>query len=245
MHKSNGSILDTFKTEAACHLPYGILSVALALIVTSILSFIVSGKDISREAGVLFHSLHFTHILFASTGVVLTYRKYARSIIGSIIVGTLVPAVFCSLSDAFLPYIGCKIFGINVHFHWCFRDHLSSILPYLTAGIVCGLLISSRASKSMFSHSVFAHFSHSFVSALASLFYIISHGYINWHHQMGFMFVVLLVAVILPCTLSDLIVPVFCAHVGNNGSNSNLEDSDNDICCSEDHESEEDDNEQE
>ncbi len=65
-------------------------------------------------------------------------------------------------------------------------------------------------------YSVGSHFGHILISSLASLFYLISEGLSNWYPQMGLLFLFLIVAVVVPCTLADVIVPIFFAKPRKN-----------------------------
>ena len=210
----SSNFLSTLKAELLCHIPYGILAVAGCLFLTSLILFWTPvTATFAKDASTLFHTLHFIHILFASSSVVLAFRKYSQNVLGTILLGSLVPAIFCTLSDVFLPYWGGQMFGLNVTLHLCFKHHLSSILPFLIAGIVNGLLLSYKKScDDIMTQAMVSHFSHSFISALASLLYLISHGLANLRYDMGIIFIVLLVSVIIPCIVSDVIVPAFCAH---------------------------------
>jgi hypothetical protein len=44
--------------------------------------------------------------------------------------------------------------------------------------------------------------------------YTISHGMHNWHEYMGILFILLIIAVVIPCTLSDVVVPAYFAGMG-------------------------------
>lgn len=208
------SLWSLLKAELICHTPYGILAVAASMILVSLLLFCTPPTPLfAKNASILFHSLHFIHILFAASSVVLAFRKYSQSLIGAVLLGTFVPAVFCTLSDVFLPYWGSQIFGLNVTLHLCFKSHLTSILPFLGAGIINGLLLShTKKCDDLMFHATVSHFSHSFISALASFLYLLSHGFVDLKHGMGVVFVLLLVAVIIPCIISDVVVPLVCAR---------------------------------
>lgn len=210
----SSSLVALLKAEFLCHMPYGILAVAASMILVSLMLFCTPPTPLfAKNANTLFHTLHFIHILFAASSVVLAFRKYSESRLGAIILGALVPAIFCTLSDVFLPYWGSLVFGLNVTLHLCFKSHLTSILPFLITGIVNGLLLShSKKCDDLMSHAIVSHFSHSFISALASFLYLLSHGFADLKHGMGIIFVVLLVSVIIPCIISDVIVPTVCAR---------------------------------
>jgi len=213
-HSNNSAIAshDTLKEALLCHIPFSVFAVSLSLIFVSILTYI--GDDPiqgAMKAGRLFHSLHFMHLLFAGTGVILTYRKYSKSILGTLLVGTLVPTIFCTLSDAIIPYWGGKLANLDMVFHWCFISHIHTVLPFLGAGILTGWVISLHAENKHLFYSTWSHFVHIFVSSMAAIFYLVSYGFERWYDHFGFVFMFLIIAIIIPCTLSDLVVPILCA----------------------------------
>jgi hypothetical protein len=160
----------------------------------------------------LFHNFHYLHILFAATGAVLTFRRYSKNIVLGILVGFLVPAVFCTMSDMIIPYLGGRVVDLNMQFHLCFISHLDSILPFLIGGVINGWVMSSHASGLQLFYSLGFHFFHIFISSMASVLYLVSFGLHNWAKFMGPLFVFLIIAVLLPCTLSDIVVPMFFAR---------------------------------
>jgi len=187
-------------------------SVALSIVMVSILTFMSNDTTMLLEKSYrLFHSLHFMHLLFAATGVVLTFRKYSKSVVGTLLVGTIVPAIFCALSDAIMPYLGGRLIGLNMTFHWCMMSHLGTVALFLAAGIVNGWVISGHESSKQLHYSTSSHFAHIFISSMAAILYLVSFGFTGWWHNLGFVFGFLLVAVLIPCTLADLVVPRLCA----------------------------------
>lgn len=211
---------DTAWDEIICHLPYAIFSVAIAMIV---LNFIplghahahahahAAGCCHSSMAYRLFHTFHFLHLLFAGAGTVLTFRRYAKGILGTLLVGLLVPTFFCTLSDALLPYIGGLAAGLTMEMHWCFLSHLDTVLPFLVGGILCGWIMSGHhVSKQQF-YSTWSHFFHIFISSMASILYLVSFGFNDWWQRMGFIFIYAVLVVLIPCTLADIVVPMACA----------------------------------
>jgi hypothetical protein len=202
----------TIFEEILCHFPYAIFSVAVSMIILSLLSTITATDNQSHMCHRLFHSFHFLHLLFAATGTMLTFRRYSKNIIGGIAVGLLVPAIFCTVSDAFLPYLGGKFIGLDMHFHWCFISHLDTVLPFLIIGMLNGWVMSSHTRNLHMFYSVGFHFFHIFVSSMASILYLVGYGFTDWWAQMGFVFLFLVFAVLVPCTLSDIVVPMMFAR---------------------------------
>jgi hypothetical protein len=152
--------------------------------------------------------------LFAATGTVLTFRRFSDNMALGITVGLLVPAIFCTVSDAFLPCLGGKLVGLDMHFHWCFLSHLDTVLPFLGAGVVNGWIMSSHHPKNLhLLYSLGFHFFHIFISSMASILYLVSFGFADWGYHMGFVFLFLIFAVLVPCTLSDIVVPMIFARL--------------------------------
>lgn len=224
-HKHGHSLRDEF----LCHFPYAILSVALSLVVMGLLTYIVPEPDAAKSHS-LFHTFHFMHLLFAGMGVAISFRRYSHSVIGFILSGTIIPMVFCTLSDAIIPYWGAALMGLHVHFHWCFVSHISTVLPFLLVGLVNGYILSLDKATRHTYHSTSSHFFHIFLSSLAASFYLMSFGMTSEWTQLGGLFVLLLVAVVVPCTLSDLVVPFLAAKLFGH-TVADKKENNNSSCC--------------
>ena len=205
----------SIKDEILCHLPYAILSVALAMICLSFLPSIGGEGADEQFAYRLFHNFHFLHILFAGTGTMLTFRKYSKNVFWGILVGFLIPAIFCTLSDALLPYLGGKMINLDMHFHWCFIHHWQTVLPFLIVGMLNGWVMSAHKTSKIFFYSAGFHFFHIFISSMASILYLVGFGFYEWWHQMGFVFCYMILVVLVPCTLADIVAPMLFAKFGN------------------------------
>jgi hypothetical protein len=203
--------------ELLHHFPYAVFSVAFALSILSFVGVISYGdmdiKSIKKSAHILFHSFHFMHIVFAAMGTIITYLRFSKNIIKALLVGLISPTIFCMLSDAVLPYIAGRILGVNMHFHICFYSELSNVLPFLFVGIITGFVLSKNHDSKQGDYSLSSHAIHIFVSALASTFYLVGHGFTNWYEHIGMVFLSLIIAVVVPCTLSDVVVPMMFARV--------------------------------
>jgi hypothetical protein len=99
-----------------------------------------------------------------------------------------------------------------MHFHICFYSELSNVLPFLFVGIITGFVLSANHSSKQGGYSLTSHTVHIFVSALASAFYLVGHGFTNWYAHIGMVFLSLIIAVVVPCTLSDVVVPIMFAR---------------------------------
>src|SRR3990172_11246548 len=218
-HEHNHGHTDhTLSGELLCHLPYAIYSVSFGLAVLSFFSYFSltdTAEVVCQKSDVLFHSFHFMHIVFAATGTLITFFRFSNNMSRALLVGVLSPAVFCTLSDSILPYIGGQMLGINMHFHLCFVTELPNVLPFLIVGIVNGFILS-RHVEGRELYSIASHSVHILISSLASIFYLVSHGCTDWYLIIGPVFLFLIFAVVIPCTLSDVVVPMLFARLGTN-----------------------------
>ncbi len=200
------SFWDFLRRELVSHFPFSVLAVAFSMMVTSVIVNVI--QDVKSNL-FLFHLFHYLHIFFATTGTMVSFRKYSNSAIGGIFAGILIPLFFCTFSDAILPYVGSVlIFNGIIQFHWCFIDHFASILPFFVVGIINGWVLSSQKNNQKMSTSLNFHFWHIFSSALASLFYLIAYGVFDWDSNLGIVFLFLIGVVLIPCSFSDIILPL-------------------------------------
>lgn len=208
----------TLLGELLCHLPYAIFSVAFGLTILSFVTYFSFGDSVEiaqKKADILFHSFHFMHIIFAATGTLITFFRFSKNIVKAVLLGIFSPMIFCTLSDSILPYIGGKLLGIPMHFHLCFVTELPNILPFLFVGIINGFVMSRHNGSRQWLYAISSHATHIVVSSLASIFYLVAHGATEWYRIIGAIFVFLIFAVVVPCTLSDVVAPILFARAGN------------------------------
>ena len=212
-HDHGHSLLD----ELICHLPYAIFSVAFGLIVLSFVtyfSYTDSTAVACKKADVLFHSFHFMHIVFAATGTLITFFRFSKDLGRALLLGIFSPAIFCTLSDSILPYIGGELLGVHMHFHLCFVTELQNVIPFLVVGIINGYVMSRHHGSKQWLYAITSHAVHIMVSSLASIFYLVAHGCVDWYRFIGAIFIFLIIAVVMPCTMSDVVVPMLFARAG-------------------------------
>lgn len=212
-HHGDGSLWH----ELLCHFPYSVFAVSAALLLLSLLQL----QEVPTIAQMskfhhLFHTFHYLHIVFAAIGTVVTFFRFSHNRLLGFIIGTLSPAIFCILSDIVLPYLGGRLLGLPMHLHICFFSEQFNIIIFLLVGFITGLALSSQrdALTENTMISKYAHATHILLSASASLFYMVSHGLCGIDVAMGTLFLVLLVCVVVPCTLSDIVVPIWIAKRG-------------------------------
>jgi len=122
----------------------------------------------------------------------------------ALIIGFAGSVLICGLSDIVFPYFGGRILGTHMHLHMCLLEHPHIIIPFAVIGTLVGFLVPSVIEKS----TEFSHSMHVLVSSMASLLYLISFGVSEWTHVIGGVFIITVVAVILPCCLSDIVFPL-------------------------------------
>lgn len=204
--------------ELVCHVPYAIFSVAFSIMVLSFVSYFSFGDSVEilcHKSEQLFHSFHFMHIVFAATGTLISFFRFSKNMVRALILGVVSPMVFCTLSDSVLPYLAGQLLGVHMHFHLCFVSHIFNVVPFLIAGIINGFAMSRHYGDRQLFYAVSSHAIHILVSSLASMFYLVAHGCTDWYRIIGIVFIFLIIAVIIPCTLSDVVVPMLFARVGS------------------------------
>lgn len=201
--------------ELICHFPYAVFSVAIGLIVLTLLDFFtgcsVSAVNLQQAWFHMFHSFHFVHMVFAAAGSIITFAKFSKNWTKGLVVSFFSASIFCILSDVLMPYIGATMLGIKMNLHICFISELHNIIPFLVIGLLTGWLISAHHKETNYSMGLWSHFTHIFISSLASAFYMVSNGFTDWINQIGLVFLLLIFAVVIPCTLSDVVIPILFA----------------------------------
>jgi hypothetical protein len=207
----SSSLLD----ELMCHFPYAIFSVAVGILVLSLVEFFGMMRGdagiASRGTHMLFHSFHFVHLAFAASGALITFSRYSSNMMRGFIVAMCSAIIFCTLSDILLPYVAGRILGVSMRLHICWGAELRNVIPFLSIGLVNGMVICKNNSSKK-TYSLITHIGHIFCSSLAALFYMVSEGFTHWYPYMGPIFVLLIMAVVIPCTLADIIIPIVIAR---------------------------------
>src|SRR3989339_181337 len=81
-------------------------------------------------------------------------------------------------------------------------------LPFSILGVIVGFTIGNALERpTEYSHSM-----HVFVSSAASILYLISYGLDSWVHSLGGVLILTILAVMIPCCLSDIVFPLTCTH---------------------------------
>ncbi len=204
------------RKELQSHLPYSIFCTAAGLMLTSILLFVAQAfTDQQLTTGLrnLFHSFHPAHLLLSATATTAMFYHYERNLLKAGLAGFIGATVFCSLSDILLPALGGRVLGSRLTVHFCLIEHPRLLLPFVLIGCLAGCGAAATIEKS----TIYSHSGHVLVSTMASILYLVSFcPQCNWlgSERIGIVFIVITIAVMVPCCLSDIVFPVLIAGAG-------------------------------
>lgn len=182
------------------HLPYSAVGVAACV-------GILLGLDRMRwnpDPLILFHVMHPLHILLSAAVTTAIFWKYERRWIRAVLIGFAGSVVICLLSDVVVPYLGAVLFHQRILFHLCAIEEPWLVYPSALIGILSGIYLLNWLEKG----TEFFHLSHVLVSSLASLLYLVSFDIALWRGSAFLAFAITLVAVWIPCCLSDIVFPL-------------------------------------
>ncbi len=205
--------------ELAHHLPYSIIGAMIALILMGVLTFfavLMKAENLLPKATrEFFHILHPVHILFSSVATTAMFWKHEKNIVKAVTIGFFGSILICGISDIILPFLGGIIFGANMIMHVCIIQKPLLILPFAIVGVLAGLLVTKSVEHS----TEYSHSAHVLISSLASISYLLAYGLQDWIHMVGGVFIVTVLAVMVPCCASDIAFPLYCVNKKNANTN--------------------------
>ena len=183
-------------SELKEHIPFTALGALAGIVVMAVAVLTNVPHDISHG---VFHTLHPVHVLLSALVTTAMYRRYKKGRIWmAVLIGWTGSIGIATTSDAMIPYLGGVLLKANMEFHVPFIEHWWINLVAL-AGI--GIGYCRQTTK-------IPHFGHVLLSTWASLFYIITFGRADWIPRLPFIFLILFLAVWLPCCMSDIVYPL-------------------------------------
>ncbi len=216
-------MMNNLRKELQDHLPYSIFCSATGLMLTSVLLFVAqSSTGQQRIEGLqsLFHTFHPAHLLLSATATTAMFYRYERKFLKACIVGFIGATVFCSLSDIFMPALGGRLLGSRWTVHFCLIEHPGLVLPFVVIGCLAGCGAAATIAKS----TVYSHAGHVLVSTMASIFYLVSfYSECNLFSsdRIGIVFIMITIAVMVPCCLSDIVFPMLIVAADRRKSRQN------------------------
>jgi hypothetical protein len=162
-------------------------------------------------AQLFFHLFHPAHMLFSAVATTAMFCRYDRSAIKAVIVGMVGAIGVCGASDILMPHVSLMVLGIKTPWHICVIEHPTMVLPYAVIGVIVGMVASGGVIRStLISHSL-----HVLASSMASIFYMVGPlGLVAWIDRVGQVFVFVVLAVMVPCCLSDIVFPLLMSRAG-------------------------------
>jgi len=201
----------TVLAEVTEHLPYTIASSAVGMTLVGLLTGLAHLAQrqamLTAIAGDFFHLFHPLHLLFSAITTTAMFWRHDRRFGRALLVGFFGTVIPCGLSDYYFPYLGGQLLNTPMELHVCLFDHPLLIVPFIVGGMAAGFLAAERVERSTF----FSHAAHVFVSSMASLLYLVSFGLTHWMSSIGLVFVIVVLAVWIPCCLSDIVIPLLSA----------------------------------
>ncbi|UCE19020.1 MAG: hypothetical protein JSV84_01345 [Gemmatimonadota bacterium] len=195
--------------EFSHHFPFTVFSTALGLVVVVFLTVLLKARDAQGSPVYfrqLFHLFHPLHILMSAIATTAMMWRFDRKVVKAVLVGLVGSLGICGLSDIFLPWLGGLLIGSHMHLHVCIIEHPHVVVPFALLGIVTGFLVADRFPDR--TSTIFSHSSHVLTSTMASLFYFVSFGFLLSAENAFVLFILVLLAVIIPCCTSDIFFPL-------------------------------------
>lgn len=203
-------------TEFTHHLPYTLVGSLVAM--AGVWWFGTQQLDHGHAGGLLeqarssFHLFHPLHICLSAIATTSLFWRHERHLARAVLVGTLGTIIPCGLSDYIFPYVGGLLLGQTMELHMCLVDHPQLFFPFLVLGVLGGFWAEERVTGS----HLFSHGAHVLVSSAASLLYLVSFGFTGWMTDVRFVFpafAIIVIAVWIPCCISDIVVPAASARL--------------------------------
>ncbi len=179
------------------HIPFTALGALTGIIITVI---VVLGNVPHHISDIIFYTLHPVHVLLSALVTTSMYMRYKKGKIWAVIlIGWTGSLGIATISDAMIPYLGGNLLHVQMEFHVPFIEEWWINL-FALAGIAIGYWKQTTRIP---------HFGHVLLSTWASLFYIMAFGIAaDWIPLLPFIFLILFLAVWIPCCMSDIVYPL-------------------------------------
>jgi hypothetical protein len=152
-----------------------------------------------------FHLFHPAHMLFSAAATTAMFYRYEKKALKAIIIGLIGAIGICGISDIAMPHVSVMLLGFRPPLHICILQHPLMVLPFAIVGVLIGLAASGTVIRS----TVISHSLHVLASTMASIFYMVGPlGLVAWIDRLGLVFLFVVLAVMIPCCLSDIVFPL-------------------------------------
>ncbi len=212
--RGGGEVFGALRQELLTHLPYTVGAVALCgAFLAALNAFLTAGgRPDWPQAGFAgvrsFEFFHLTHLYLSALTTASVFLSHERNVLKALFVSLVSAPALCTISDIFIPYAGVRLLGQSIHFHLCLAEEPGWAFGMLAAGMGSAFCLTRT-----FNHcSRISHFGHIFISTMATVLYILSESRVAFGSFLAPMLMIVLLAVVLPCLVSDVVVPMSLAR---------------------------------
>ena len=189
--------------ELKSHAPFTSFGAITGIIIMAIM---VLGNVPSGISHTLFYILHPVHVVLSAIVTTAMYKRHSKGKVwAAILIGYVGSICIATLSDAVIPYLGGVLLTLKMEFHVGFIEKWWLVNPMALIGITIGYWKPTTK---------FPHAGHVLLSTWASLFYFTAFGMANWIPLLPFIFLILFLAVWIPCCTSDIVFPLLFTRDG-------------------------------
>jgi len=205
------------------HVPFSVAAVAIGLIVAGAICVLGFGREAAEAvaeheheyvpdpARLFFHLFHPAHMLFSAAATTAMFYRYEKKTAKAIVIGMIGAIGVCGISDIAMPHASLLLLGTPTPLHICVWEHPSLVLPFAVVGVFVGV----AAAESVVRSTLISHSLHVLASTMASIFYMVGPlGIIAWIDDLGKVFVFVVLAVMVPCCVSDIVFPLLLTKRG-------------------------------
>ena len=183
-----------FLHELKHHLPFTAFATLTAILIFILIQYYYT-INISEELFEFFHPIHVIASAIVTAGI---FYKRKKNITQALLVGITGAIIIGSLSDVILPYLGGTLLGLQTLFHLPLIEEPGIIISSAIAGSLIGIF--TQRTK-------IPHFVHVYLSVFASFFYLLAFTPVFSTGLFIASFFIVLIAVIIPCCMSDILFP--------------------------------------
>ena len=171
-----------------------------------IMAIMVLGNVPSGISHTLFYILHPVHVVLSAIVTTAMYKRHSKGKVWAVIlIGYVGSICIATLSDVVIPYLGGVLLTLKMEFHLGFIEKWWLVNPMALIGIAIGYWKPTTK---------FPHAGHVLLSTWASLFYFTAFGMADWIPLLPFIFLILFLAVWIPCCMSDIVFPLLFTREG-------------------------------
>jgi len=189
--------------ELKSHAPFTSFGAITGIIIMAVM---VLGNVPSGISHILFYILHPVHVVLSAIVTTAMYKRHSKGKVwAAISIGYVGSICIATLSDVVIPYLGGVLLTLKMEFHLGFIEKWWLVNPMALIGIAIGYWKPTTK---------FPHAGHVLLSTWASLFYFTAFGMANWIPLLPFIFLILFLAVWIPCCTSDIVFPLLFTRDG-------------------------------